>query len=140
MWKKITKLRERIQKETNFRKRTCWKCGKDLNIYDFLSDNTEFSVDYIIKLWQHTLLEFHCCECFKDLKWGELRSVADQLKYRYCQYCNKVMDLFTFSKVNKDLKIEELKKIWLNSESPIFCDNLCHRKFRREEYFKRLGQ
>ena len=64
--------------------------------------------------------------------------IADQLKYRNCRYCNKRIDLFTFNKANKYLKIVELKKIWSHSEFHIFCDNLCHRKHLKEEDLKRL--
>ncbi|MBA7519632.1 hypothetical protein ES705_11712 [subsurface metagenome] len=73
MWKNIQKLREFIKLEPNFKDRMCWNCSKDLNIYDFLSDNVDFTPEYILKLWQTPILEFHCCECFRNLKIDELK-------------------------------------------------------------------
>ena len=68
LWKKIKQLREYLKETKDFKKRVCFGCGKSLNIYDFLSDNVELEPDYILKLWQTPILEFHCCECFKNLK------------------------------------------------------------------------
>ena len=59
-----------------FKKRTCWNCRKDLNIYDFLSDNVNFTPEYTLKLWQTPILEFHCCECFRYLKIHELKNIG----------------------------------------------------------------
>jgi len=51
LWDKIQKLREQIKLEPYFKSRSCWKCGKDLNIYDFMSDNLHYTPEYILKLW-----------------------------------------------------------------------------------------
>ncbi|MFX1375668.1 MAG: hypothetical protein ACFFA0_07635 [Promethearchaeota archaeon] len=131
MWNKIQRLRKLIRLEHNFKDRTCWKCDKELNIYDFLSDNVELEPEYILKLWQTPILEFHCCECFKSLKSHELESIERELKTRYCSFCKAPIDLNKFSKYNSYLKIHELKIIWLNKGSQIFCDNLCQRKHYR---------
>ena len=129
LWRKIQKLRELITLEPKFRKRRCWKCGKELNIYDFLSDNVDLSPEYLLQLWQSPILEYHCCECFKSLKASELDKIQVILDYRTCKYCSKEISLFKFSKYNSYLKIDELKDVWLNEKNLIFCDNLCKRKF-----------
>jgi NAD-dependent SIR2 family protein deacetylase len=129
LWRKIQKLRELITLEPNFNKRRCWKCGKELNIYDFLSDNVGFSPEYLLRLWQSTILEYHCCECFKSLKASELDRIQHNLDYRKCKFCATPISLFKFSKDNPYLKISELKDVWLNEKNLIFCDNLCKRKF-----------
>lgn len=132
MWSKIKKLREFIKLSKNFKKRTCWQCGKDLNIYDFLSDNLEYTADEIFILWQTPLLEFHCCECFKNLKIHELEQIERELKNRYCSYCNNVIDLYNYSKKNNYLKIHELKSLWLNKKNNLFCNPICRRKYNNE--------
>jgi hypothetical protein len=115
--------------DNNFKKRNCWACGKELNIYDFLSDNLEFTPEYILKLWQLAILEFHCCECFKYLKIDEMKKIENILPERRCVYCNKPIDLYQYSRDNSFLKIHELKNEWLDENGPIFCDNLCRRKY-----------
>jgi DNA-directed RNA polymerase subunit RPC12/RpoP len=129
LWRKIQKLRELIALESNFSKRSCWKCGKELNIYDFLSDNVGFSSEYLLKLWQSPILEYHCCECYKSLNTSELDKIQQILDYRSCEYCSKQISFFKFSEDNSYLKIHELKEVWLNEKKPLFCDNLCKRKF-----------
>jgi len=129
MWKKIQKLRELIKLEYNFKERSCWNCSKDLNIYDFLSDNVDFTPEYILKLWQTPILEFHCCECFKSLKIDELKNIEQELPTRICLNCHALIDIYKFSKFHDYLKIHELKKYWLDSKFNIFCDNLCQRKY-----------
>ena len=131
LWEKIQSLRKIIRFELNFKERACWNCGKELNIYDFLSDNIELTPEYIIKLWQTPILEFHCCECFKNLKSNELDCIKQELDSRNCAFCKKPIELYRFSKYNSYLKIHELKNVWLNQTSPIFCDNLCQRKHYR---------
>ena len=128
LWDNIRKLRKSIKLEPNFKERVCWNCKKELNIYDFLSDNIELSHVFILSLWQNRILEFHCCECFKNLKSHELKSIERELKIRHCTYCKSPIDLYKFNKYNNYLKIYELKNVWLNIESPIYCDNLCQRK------------
>jgi len=132
LWDKIKKLRE-YQKilDEKFNKRVCFNCNKDLNIYDFLSDNLEFTPEYILKLWQTPVLEFHCCECFKYLKIHELKAIERKLEFRNCEYCNKSIDLYRYTSDNSYLKINELRNVWLNQSSPIFCDNLCRKKYFR---------
>ena len=49
LWDKIQKLRELIKAEKYFKKRTCWNCNKDLNIYDFLSDNIRKNLENLQK-------------------------------------------------------------------------------------------
>jgi hypothetical protein len=88
LWDKIQKLRELIKLETEFKERICWNCGKDLNIYDFMSDNVYYTPEYILRLWQASVLQFHCCECFKNLKMDELKSIEQELGKRYCFFCN----------------------------------------------------
>ena len=129
LWEKIQKLRLFIKVIENFKIRECYSCGKSLNIFDFLSDNLEFSPEYVLKLWQNPILEFHCCECFKYLKIDEMKKIENILEKRRCEFCKKPIDLYKYSKDNSYLKIHELKTIWLNEHSPIFCDNLCKRKY-----------
>ena len=134
MWKKIQKLREFIKLEHNFKERVCWECSKDLNIYDFLSDNVDFTPEYILKLWQTPILEFHCCECFRNLKIDELKTIEQELPIRICLNCNALIDIYKFSKFHNYLKIHELRKLWLDSKFNIFCDNLCQRKYFKIYY------
>jgi NAD-dependent SIR2 family protein deacetylase len=132
LWDKIQKLRELIKAEKDFKKRVCWKCGKDLNIYDFLSDNVEYSAAKILQLWQSNLLEFHCCECFKSLKSHEIRQIERVLSTRSCSYCDSPIGLRAFIKQNNYLKLHEIKDIWLNPKANLFCDSLCRKKFIRD--------
>ena len=134
MWDKIQKLRYLIKLESHFKERSCWKCSKDLNIYDFLSDNVDFSPEYILKLWQTPILEFHCCDCFKNLKIDELKKIEQELKSRVCLHCNTPMDIYKFSKVHNYLKIHELRNLWLDDNFKVFCDNLCQRKYYKTYY------
>lgn len=133
LWEKIKTLRE-YQSIFNekFNKRVCFNCNKTLNIYDFLSDNLEFTPEYILKLWQTPVLEFHCCECFRYLKIHELKAIENELEFRKCGFCNKSIDLYKYAGDNSYLKIDELKKEWLNQNIPIYCDNLCKRKYFKE--------
>ncbi len=134
MWHKIQKLRDKIKLEYNFKERKCWKCSKDLNIYDFLSDNLDFTPEYILKLWQTPILEFHCCECFKNLKIGEFEKIEQELPTRICLNCNSLIDIYKFSKFHNYLKIHELRDLWLDIHFKIFCDNLCQRKYFKIYY------
>ncbi|MFX0030422.1 MAG: hypothetical protein ACFE8B_14515 [Candidatus Hermodarchaeota archaeon] len=134
MWKKIQKLRELIKLEPNFKERVCWNCEKDLNIYDFLSDNVDFTPEYILKLWQTPILEFHCCGCFKNLKIDELKKIEQELPSRICLNCHAVIDIYKFSKYHDYLKIHELRTLWLDLKFNIFCDNLCQRKYFKIYY------
>ncbi len=130
LWKKVTQLRELIKLEKNFKKRFCWSCKKDLNIYDFLSDNLEFPAPYLFyNLWQSPLLEFHCCECFKRLKIDEIEAIEKIVKTRQCEFCKRVINIHEFGKKHDYLKISELKTAWLRIKSPIFCDKICYRKY-----------
>jgi len=113
----------------NFKKRSCWACGKDLNIYDFLSDNLEFTPEYILKLWQLSILEFHCCECFKELKINEIEKIEKQLEVRYCSNCNTPIDIYSYSRSHNYLKIKELSELWLDEQQLIFCTRLCERSY-----------
>jgi NAD-dependent SIR2 family protein deacetylase len=135
MWKKIQELRELIKQKENsgiFKERKCWSCGSDLNIYDFLSDNIEFSAKQILSLWQSTILEFHCCECFKMLKSSELEELQRKMKTRSCAFCNKEFDVFWYNKLNNYLKIYEIAEVWLNERIEVFCSKLCRMKFNKE--------
>jgi NAD-dependent SIR2 family protein deacetylase len=132
LWDKIKQLRAIIRRTQDFKQRICWKCGKDLNIYDFLSDNIEYSAEQIFKLWQSSLLEFHCCDCFKSLKRGKLDQIANQKQFRRCNYCKSEVDIYDYAKIHNYLKIHELRSMWLNPKSEIFCDSICRRKFNRE--------
>ena len=129
LWEKIKKLRFYIQQVEDFKKRKCYACKKSLNIYDFLSDNLEFSPEYVLKLWQASSLEFHCCECFKFLKRDELKKIEQVISFRYCKKCKNAIDLYKYSKNNSYLKIHQLKSEWLNLSYPIFCDNFCKKKY-----------
>ncbi|MHA1915429.1 MAG: hypothetical protein ACW986_07895 [Promethearchaeota archaeon] len=131
LWEKIQKLRNLIRFENDFKQRTCWKCGKELNIYDFLSDNVELTPEYIMKLWQTPILEFHCCECFKNLKSDEIDAIEQELDTRNCLFCNSQIYLDKFSKYNNYLKIHELKQVWLDQNKPVFCNNLCQKQHYR---------
>ena len=134
MWKNIQKLRDLIKLTHDFKDRSCWKCGKDHNIYDFLSDNINFTPDYILKLWQASILEFHCCDCFKNLKIGEFKKIEQELPTRICLNCNDLIDIYKFSKFHNYLKIHELRDLWLDSHFKVFCDNLCQRKYYKIYY------
>ncbi len=134
LWDKIQKLRELIKVEKYFQKRTCWNCGKDLNIYDFLSDNVNFTPEYILKLWQSSILEFHCCECFRYLEIHELKKIEQELNERKCLFCDSSIDIYKFSKIHNYLKIHELRNLWLDNNFQIFCDNLCQRKYYKTYY------
>ncbi len=134
LWEKIRKLREYIQSLKDFKKRTCIACKKSLNIFDFLSDNLEFTPEYILRLWQTSILEFHCCECYKYLKIHELKAIEETLDTRTCGFCKTPIDLYKYTKDNDYMKIYELKNTWLNQDSPIFCHNLCKRKYLIEKY------
>ncbi|MFW9948688.1 MAG: hypothetical protein ACFFKA_01010 [Candidatus Thorarchaeota archaeon] len=109
LWDKIQKLRELIKLEADFKKRVCWNCSKDLNVFDFMSDNVFLSPEYVLRLWQTSILEFHCCVCFKNLKKEELELIRKELNKKECLFCHKPMDIYQFSKINNDLKIYELK-------------------------------
>jgi len=139
LWLKIQKLRELINETDNFKKRVCWECGKDLNIYDFLSDNLEYTAGYILNLWQDSLFEYFCCECFKNLKKDEIQLIERELKTRYCFNCKSPLDIYKFSKEYKFLKIKELKEIWLNLNSQIFCSRFCEKLFFRTKKKKSLN-
>ncbi len=134
LWDKIRKLREMIKLEKYFKKRACWNCKKDLNIYDFISDNVNFTPEYILKLWQTPILQFHCCECFKYLKIHELKKIEQELNIRECLFCKIPIDLYKFTKINDYLKIHEIRLLWLNNNFKIFCDNLCERKYYKTYY------
>lgn len=129
LWEKIKQLRESLKETKDFKKRVCFGCGKSLNIYDFLSDNLEFSAEYVLKLWQTSILEFHCCECFKYLKIHELKDIESKLSIRECECCKAPIDLYAYSDDNNYLKIHELKKEWLNQKKKIFCNNFCRKKY-----------
>ena len=137
LWDKIQRLRVLVKYEPEFKERTCWKCGQRLNIYDFLSDNIKFTPEYILKLWQASELEFHCCECFKALKITEIEKIEQEKSERSCFYCNTSMDVYKYSKLHNYLKIHELREIWLDDSQPIFCDNLCARKYYKKRPFSR---
>lgn len=135
LWKKIQELRVLIKQKKssgNFKKRKCWRCGNELNIYDFLSDNIEFSAKQILSLWQSNLLEFHCCDCFKILKSDELEKLQRQQPSRSCAFCNKEIDVYWYSKLNNYLKIYEIAKVWLNKKINLFCSKICRMKYNKE--------
>ncbi|MFX1238114.1 MAG: hypothetical protein ACFFAS_09515 [Promethearchaeota archaeon] len=132
LWKNIKILRRQVQDTENFVERECYSCGKALNIYDFLSDNLELTPDHVLTLWQSPVLEFHCCECFKYLKYQELKTIEELVDKRECSFCDQSIDLYKFAKDHSYLKIHELKKEWFNVDVPIFCDNLCQRKYYME--------
>lgn len=132
LWKKIEKLRNLIKQVKKFKARKCYRCQKDLNIYDFLSDNyMDYSAAELLALWQNPLLEFYCCECFKHLKKNELDDIGRILGARKCADCEKEMDIYNFSKSYQGLNIEELKDVWLNTEKKVFCSKFC-----RTHYYK----
>ena len=99
LWEKIQKLRTILKSENDFKERICWRCSKELNIYDFLSDNLDYSAQDIIELWQNPYLEFHCCTCFKDLKIKLLEDIERDLRIRLCSNCNFPIDIYKFSKI-----------------------------------------
>ncbi len=136
LWKKIQTLRGLIKEQKNFKKRVCWKCKKDLNVFDFLSDNLEYTAGYILNLWQNELFEFHCCSCFKYLKREELMMIERELKSRTCFHCDKTLDIFAFSKEYDALKIKEIEETWLNPEFTLFCSRLCEKQY----YKKRINK
>ncbi len=129
LWSKIQTLRELIKAEKHFKKRVCWKCEKDLNIYDFLSDNVEYSAEAILKFWMSDYLEFHCCECFKSLKFHEIEQIEEICELRNCTFCNREIRLQTFIKRNDYLKLHEIRDLWLNPKTKLFCDSLCRKKY-----------
>jgi len=129
LWNKIQTLRDLIKEQNNFKKRVCWQCKKDLNIFDFLSDNLEFTAGYILMLWQSPLFEFHCCTCFKELKRDELEKIERELKSRTCRNCDSQIDIFKFSQEYNALKIKELEDLWLDLDSVIFCSGFCETQY-----------
>ena len=131
LWLKIQKLRELINETKDFKKRKCWECEKDLNIYDFLSGSLEYTAGYILNLWQDSLYEFFCCECFKNHKIDELTNIERNLKTRSCLNCNSPMSVYQFSKEYKALKIEKIEEVWLNLDTRIFCCRLCEKLYFR---------
>lgn len=133
LWEKIKKLRTLVQKRNDFKERKCYACEKSLNIYDFLSDNLDFAPEQVLELWQSPVLEFHCCECFKYLKVQEIEAIEELVRTRECAFCDSIIDLHKFNKDHSYLKIHELKEEWLNLLKPIFCDNLCQRKYYKEK-------
>ena len=136
LWAKIQKLRVLIKLEKDFKQKSCWNCNKELNIYDFMSDNINFSPEYLLELWQSPILEYHCCECFKYLKIHELKKIERELSVRSCLNCNKELDIYGFSSYHNYLKIDELSKIWLNKDFKVFCSNLCGRKYYKKKFEK----
>ena len=48
------------------KERYCFECGKLLDWIDFEHQNRNLSQDYTKGLWNHSSLEFYCCECFKE--------------------------------------------------------------------------
>ncbi len=135
LWDKIQKLREIIKSMDNFKERKCWNCSKELNIYDFLSDNVDLNLEYLIKLWQTDLVEFHCCVCFKNLKIKELEKFNSQINTRTCSFCKKQLNISEYSRYYNYLKIGELKSIWFDENHKIFCDKICLRKFYKIKGF-----
>lgn len=133
MWNKIQKLRTFIKKTPNFQKRKCWICDKELNIYDFLSDNMEYTASQILDLWQNSLLEFHCCECFKDLKRDELLKIEEKKTSRKCNNCGRKFDIFHFAREYQALKIKEIEALWQDLEKLIFCSRLCEKQYFRNQ-------
>ncbi|MFW9773367.1 MAG: hypothetical protein ACFFBY_07065 [Promethearchaeota archaeon] len=129
LWNKIHKLREIVKSMDNFKTRTCWSCNRELNIYDFLSDNIELTLDYLLKLWQMDVIQFHCCDCFKKLKIRELEKIYSDLNSRFCSFCEKPLNIYDYSRYYNYLKIGEIKSIWLDQNSKIFCDKICLRKY-----------
>lgn len=134
LWEKIKKLRKQVQETEGFKERACYACGKPLNVYDFLSDNLNFTPARILMLWQSPILEFHCCECFKYLKFHELEAIRQVLEERECDFCKRPIDLHKFNKDHSYLKIDELREEWLNLQKPVFCDNLCQRKHYKAKF------
>ncbi|MBY9010467.1 MAG: hypothetical protein KGD74_11435 [Candidatus Lokiarchaeota archaeon] len=134
LWEKLQKLRVLIKIEKAFKQRTCWNCNKELNIYDFMSDNVNYSPEYILKLWQAPILEFHCCECFKYLKIHELKKIEKELSVRRCLNCDDTLDIYRFSNYHNYLKIDELGEVWLDKNYKIFCSNLCSRKYYKKKF------
>lgn len=129
MWKKITTLRLRIKSESNFKTRVCWNCQKELNIFDFLSDNMEYTAKELLELWQNPLYEFPCCQCYKELMHEELDEIAKIRQSRKCVNCEKNLDIYQFARLYDALKINEIEETWLNPASHIFCSGYCEKYF-----------
>ncbi len=83
-------------------------------------------------MWQNSILEFHCCGCFKSLKIKEIQDIERIIKTRSCSYCNQDISLFEFSNKNNYLKIHELKDIWTDKKRNIFCNPICRRRYNNE--------
>lgn len=96
----------------------------------------EFTPEYILRLWQLSILEFHCCECFKELKINEIEKIEKQLQFRYCSNCNTSIDIYNFSRAHNYLKIKELSKLWLGEENLILCSRICERNYYRNKSHK----
>lgn len=129
LWKKIIELREMLKTQDNFKSRTCWHCKKELNIFDFLSDNLDYLTDEILKLWQNSILEFYCCDYFKKIKIEELAGNERLNRTRLCSSCRRPLTLEEFARFHNYLKINELKSYWADDSSLIFCNKLCHRRY-----------
>jgi hypothetical protein len=46
--------------------RFCYCCGIPLDFSEYITQNYHLNHDFLTKLWKHSLIEFYCCECFKE--------------------------------------------------------------------------
>lgn len=60
----------------SIRQRICWRCGTELEFWDYCSQFNDDEIEQAITLWQDDRIEFYCCECFK-LKETELKNKSN---------------------------------------------------------------
>ncbi len=49
-----------------FKARSCWNCHGKLTFRDFCNTNRNFNKERAILLWQSSILEFFCCDCYQS--------------------------------------------------------------------------
>ena len=57
----------------SIKQRACWRCGRELDFWDYCSQFDDDEIEQAITLWQDDRVEFYCCKCFK-LKESELKN------------------------------------------------------------------
>ena len=58
--------------------------------------------------------------------------IERELKSRTCLNCDKILDIFAFSKEYDALKIKEIEETWLNPKFNIFCSRLCEKQYYKK--------
>jgi len=48
------------------KERYCFECRKKLNFHEYMIQNYHLNENNLKNFWQHNLIEFYCCSCFKQ--------------------------------------------------------------------------